>query len=81
LSDSDRKHSHYFRDVSKYTELDVYRICDFFCDDRSGAIQHAVKKLLLPGERGAGKSQRKDIQEAIDTLNRRLQMFDEDEQE
>lgn len=73
-----RKHNHYFRDVSRLSELDVYRVCDLFCDDRSGATQHAVKKLLLPGQRGAGKDRMKDLQEAIDTLNRRLEMMRED---
>ena len=74
-----RKHSHYFRSVKNLTEIDVYRICDMFrVDDHSGAIQHALKKLLLPGQRGAGKDQRKDIQEAVDTLQRKLQMMDED---
>jgi hypothetical protein len=71
------KHRHYFRDISKLTELDVYRICDLYVDDRSGATQHAIKKLLLPGQRGA-KDRAKDIQEAVDTLNRKLQMIKED---
>lgn len=74
-----RKHSHYFKDVADLTEVDVYRTCDLFkVDDPSGAIQHAIKKLLLPGQRGAGKDRRKDIQEAIDTLQRKLEMMDED---
>lgn len=74
-----RKHSHYFKDVSQLTEVDVYRVCQLFnVDDPSGAIQHAIKKLLLPGQRGAGKDRRKDIKEAVDTLNRRLEMMDED---
>lgn len=76
-----RRHSHYFRDVSKLTEVDVYRTCDLFrVEDCSGAIQHAIKKLLLPGQRGAGKDRMKDIQEAIDTLNRKLEMMKEDAQ-
>jgi hypothetical protein len=74
-----RKHSHYFKDVTQLTEVDVYRVCQLFnVDDPSGAIQHAIKKLLLPGQRGAGKDRRKDIKEAIDTLTRRLEMMDED---
>lgn len=76
---SERKHNHYFKDVNNLTEVDVYRVCQLFnVDDPSGAIQHAIKKLLLPGQRGAGKDRRKDIQEAIDTLKRRLEMMDED---
>lgn len=72
------KHSHYFKPVAHLQEIDVYRICDLYCDDRSGATQHAIKKLLLPGERGAGKSREKDYQEAIDTLQRKLAMLRED---
>ena len=72
-----RAHSHYFRDVSKLTDLDVYRICDLFVDDRSGATQHALKKILLPGLRGV-KDRMKDYQEAVDTLNRKIEMMKED---
>jgi hypothetical protein len=72
-----RAHSYYFRDVSKLTDLDVYRICDLFVDDRSGATQHALKKILLPGQRG-GKDRMKDYQEAVDTLNRKIEMMKED---
>ena len=72
------KHSHYFKDVRNLDEVDVYRVCDIFAiDDSSGATQHAIKKLLLPGQRG-GKDMRKDIAEAIDTLKRRLEMLEED---
>jgi hypothetical protein len=76
---NERKHSHYFKPVAHLTEIDVYRICEMYVDDRSGATQHAIKKLLLPGERGAGKSREQDIKEAVDTLNRKLQMMKEDE--
>ncbi len=73
-----RAHSHYFKDVSKLKEVDVYRICALFgVDDQSGATHHAIKKLLLSGKRGA-KDQERDIREAIDTMNRRLQMIAED---
>lgn len=55
--------------------LDVYAICQMFpVDDPSGAINHARKKLLIPGSRTGGKSMRKDITEARDTLNRWLQL-------
>lgn len=73
------KHSHYKKDVSGLSMIDVYRVCDLFgVQDPSGATQHAIKKLLLPGQRG-GKSMRQDLQEAVDSLNRRIQMLDEDE--
>ena len=71
-----RRHSHYFKDVSQIDEIDVYRICDLFeVDDSSGATQHAIKKLLCAGKRGA-KDRSKDYREAIDTLNRRLAMWE-----
>jgi hypothetical protein len=77
-----RKHNHYFKDVSNLTEVDVYRVCQLFgIEDSSGAIQHAIKKLLLPGQRGAGKDRRKDIQEAVDTLVRKLEIMNEDQNE
>lgn len=73
-----RIHPHYFKDVSKLREVDVYRVCQLFgVDDPSGATQHAIKKLLVSGKRGVKDSER-DIREAIDTLNRRLQMIAED---
>ena len=68
-----KKHSHYYKDVSHLEEIDVYRICELFeVEDPSGALQHAIKKLLVAGGRGAGKDLRKDIQEAVDTLKRKL---------
>lgn len=73
-----RKHSHYFQDISHLDDLDIYRVCDLFIkNDPSGALAHAVKKILVAGGRGA-KDIRKDLQEAIDTLQRKLQMLDED---
>lgn len=72
------KHGHYFKDVSDLDEIDVYRICDL-CEvnDSSGATQHAVKKLLCAGQRGA-KDKRKDLEEARDTIIRKLAMMTED---
>jgi len=74
------KHSHYFKDVSDLDEVDVYRVCDLFeVNDPSGAKQHAIKKLLCSGQRGA-KDERKDLEEARDTINRKLEMMKEDNQ-
>lgn len=73
-----RKHSHYFKDVSHLNVIDVYRVGDLFeIDDPSGSIQHAVKKLLCGGIRGA-KDARKDLEEARDTIIRKLEMMEED---
>lgn len=72
------KHSHYFKDVSDLDEIDVYRVCDLFeVNDASGAIQHALKKLLCPGERGV-KGYRKDLEEARDSIQRKLDIMTED---
>lgn len=76
---SQRKHSHYFKDVSKLDVIDVYGVCELFqVNDPSGATHHALKKLLLPGKRGS-KSRKKDLQEAVDTLNRRIEMLGNDD--
>lgn len=71
------KHSHYHKDVSRLQTIDVYAVCQLFAvEDPSGATQHAIKKLLCPGQRGA-KSLRQDLQEAVDTLLRRIAMIDD----
>jgi hypothetical protein len=76
-----RKHSHYFRDVSHLNEVDVYRVLQLF-NVTDQALGHAIKKLLLPGLRGAkamlGQTMDKDVQEAIDTLQRWQEMRRED---
>jgi len=73
-----QKHSHYFKDVSNLNSIDVYRVIELF-NVQAGPIDHAVKKLLVPGGRGAGKDIAKDVQEAIDSLIRWQQMRLEDE--
>ena len=73
-----RKHSHYFKDVSRLTVIDVYRVLELF-NVTDQALGHAIKKLLLAGGRGGGKDFRKDVQEAIDTLQRRIEMLNEDQ--
>lgn len=73
-----RKHSHYFKDVSHLETVDVYRVLDLF-GVTDQAVGHAVKKLLCAGQRGS-KDARRDIQEAVDTLSRRIEMYAEDSQ-
>ena len=63
------KHGHYFKDVAHLNVVDVYRVLSLF-GVTDPCLQHAVKKLLVAGGRGAGKSIDKDIQEAVDTLER-----------
>ena len=72
-SPEEKKHSHYFKDVSKLQTIDVYRVLELF-GVTDQALGHAIKKLLVAGGRGAGKSIEKDIQEAVDTLQRLLEM-------
>lgn len=75
---TDQKHSHYKKDVRHLAMIDVYRVLDLF-NVTDPCIQHAVKKLLVAGGRGAGKSIDKDIQEAIDSLARWQEMRKEDQ--
>jgi hypothetical protein len=71
------KHSHYKKDVSHLSVIDVYRVLELYGVE-SHAVGHAIKKLLCGGQRGA-KGRKQDIQEAIDSLNRELEMVTEDE--
>ena len=71
------KHRVYKKDVSHLKIVDVYRVLELF-DVKSHAVGHAIKKLLLSGDRGA-KDEAQDIQEAIDSLVRYQEMKNEDE--
>ena len=67
------KYNHYHK-LCPYNSIDIYRICQLFeVNDHSGAKQHAIKKILMAGNRG-GKDEYKDMQEAADTINRWLEM-------
>lgn len=70
-----KKHNHYFKDCP-YDKVDVYRILDIF-DVTDPCLQHLVKKGLCAGKRGH-KDFRKDLQDIIDTAQRRIDMLDED---
>lgn len=70
-------HEHYFKDVTHLKTIDVYRVLDLF-GVSNPCIQHAVKKLLCSGQRGV-KDTRQDVQEAITSLVRCLEMQTEDE--
>lgn len=74
---ADRAHNHYFKDVRHLDYVDVYRILALF-NVTDPCVQHAVKKLLVAGGRGAGKDISRDIQEAIDSLKRYQEMREED---
>ena len=70
-------HEHYFKDVTHLKTIDVYRVLDLF-NVTNPCVQHAVKKLLCSGQRGV-KDTRQDVQEAITSLVRYLEMQTEDE--
>lgn len=70
-----KKHNHYFKDCP-YDKVDVYRILDIF-NVTDPCLQHLVKKGLCAGKRGH-KDFRKDLQDIIDTAQRRIDMLDED---
>lgn len=65
--------SHYFIDVSNFKEIDFYVIARLY-GITDPNIQHVIKKLLAVGKRNGGKSAKQDIQECIDSLNRKLEI-------
>lgn len=74
------KHSHYYKDVARLDFVDVYRVLLLF-NVTDPCLQHAIKKLLVAGGRGAGKDICKDVEEARDSLARFLEMRDEESPE
>ncbi len=62
------KHSHYFKDVSGLTSIDVYKVLQLF-EVIDPCLQHIVKKALCAGQRGH-KDFKKDIQDILDTAKR-----------
>ena len=72
------KHSHYYKNVAHLKDIDAYRVLERF-GVTDPSIQHAVKKLLVAGGRGAGKDIERDLREAGDSINRALQMIAEDD--
>lgn len=66
----------YWRPIpSHWTALDYYRVRELFplpAELQSARLDHAMKKLLVPGIRTGGKSFRKDIAEAYATLGQWL---------
>lgn len=70
------KHEHYFLDVSRYTRIDPYRICQLA--ECSHPAAHIVKKALFTGKRGH-KDLERDLNDIIATAQRWLEMIREDE--
>lgn len=74
---SNSSYSHYYKKVPEGVEyIDVYRVLEMFSVS-DPAIQHALKKLLVAGGRGH-KDLIKDVEEAIISLNRWVDMRKEE---
>ncbi len=69
--------THYQKPVEHLKWIDVYRVLVLF-GVTNPCLQHAIKKLLCAGQRGV-KDQKQDVQEAIASLLRYLEMQTEDE--
>lgn len=67
-----QERNHYSREILPGVWVDVYDVLEAFKTDRP-CVDHAAKKLLAPGKRGH-KDYITDIQNAIDTLQRELQI-------
>lgn len=52
--------------------IDVYDVCEAF-NVKDAPITHAIKKLLLPGQRG-GKDRLTDLEEARDAIERAIRI-------
>lgn len=68
-------YNHYKKDVTHLESIDVYRILELY-NVTDPCVQHAIKKLLCAGNRGA-KTEEQDIIEARDTLNRKIEIIEE----
>ena len=67
-----KKHRHYFKDVSKIAEIDVYAVLKLF-DVTDPCLQHIVKKALCAGKRGH-KDMMEDLQNIVDTAIRAVEL-------
>lgn len=66
------KYNHYFRPLRNLTAIDPYvlfRLYEVDCHE----IGHAIKKLLSAGRRGA-KNREQDLREAMDTIQRCIEI-------
>lgn len=68
----------YDRDISHLDKLDFYRLADLYSVKGHQQFQ-AMKKVILAGQRG-NKDFEQDIKEAIQALERLLEMRKEDDE-
>ena len=64
--------SKYHREIKKGVFVDVYDVLSAF-EVVNPAMQHALKKMLAPGKRGA-KDTVQDMQEAIQSIERAIEL-------
>lgn len=62
----------YQRNVTELDSIDVYDILNLY-GVKSHAVGHAIKKLLMAGQRGA-KDYRQDLHEAVQAIQREMDM-------
>jgi len=67
---TEKVRSKYHREIKPGVYVDVYDVLNAF-GVKCHALAHAIKKLLMPGERGA-KGYKQDCQEAIQSINRSI---------
>lgn len=70
-----KKHPHYHKPTNGAETVDVYWVLNAWQVD-CHATGHAIKKLLNAGERGA-KPKKQDLQEAIDSIKRAIELLEE----
>lgn len=75
MASPSKAHSHYYRIIGGL-KVDFYRLCEVF-----GVVHpaqtHALKKVMFAGRR-PDEAKLKDINEAIDSLERWKEMIHED---
>ena len=59
--------------VQQYHTIDIYDVLVAY-DVTCPAIQHAIKKLLMPGKRGK-KTKRQDLDEAAAAIERAIELL------
>ncbi len=72
MASNQKAYSHYYKHVAGLEYIDVYRVIQLF-GVADPCLQHAIKKLLVVGGRGA-KDAEKDVAEAIVSLQRWQEM-------
>lgn len=72
-----QKLSKYHKEIKPNVYVDVYDVLLAFRVENP-AVQHAIKKLLAPGKRGV-KSTITDLEEAIISTNRAIELEKENE--